>query len=192
MATPSLRTIIGNSFVRRDGTTVSFDNALRDKDLVAIYFSAHWCGPCRSFTPLLQQTYQQWKRSNQKIEVIFASSDQDAASFANYFGSDHGDWLAFPFNTEKSQSMVQRFQIRGIPALVVLDSQGNVVDASARKTLSTMRSAAIQQWMRVSEGQAPSQWAVSQPSGSSKGSFGGKGECTSNGSCHCAQFRKYM
>lgn len=31
--------------------------ALSNTRLVAIYFSAHWCGPCRNFTPVSIKLY---------------------------------------------------------------------------------------------------------------------------------------
>ena len=38
--------------VCRDGTISRADDAgLENKKLIALYFSAHWCAPCRKFTP---------------------------------------------------------------------------------------------------------------------------------------------
>ena len=37
---------------------VSADAALKDKSVVFIHFSAHWCPPCRSFTPNLKTFYE--------------------------------------------------------------------------------------------------------------------------------------
>ena len=60
---------------------------------VALYFSAHWCPPCRSFTPKLANAYS--KNFSHELEVVFVSSDQDEAAFQEYYSSQ--PWLALPF-----------------------------------------------------------------------------------------------
>ena len=37
------------------------DEALAGRKFVALYFSAHWCGPCKRFTPLLGVWYEDQK-----------------------------------------------------------------------------------------------------------------------------------
>jgi nucleoredoxin len=44
--------------LRFDGTKVKAKDALSSKKLVAFYFSAHWCPPCRGFTPVLKKFYE--------------------------------------------------------------------------------------------------------------------------------------
>jgi hypothetical protein len=39
--------LLGPSLVTKDTSTVATADALGRCDYVAIYFSAHWCGPCR-------------------------------------------------------------------------------------------------------------------------------------------------
>ena len=43
--------------LRKDETVVQADAVLEDKKVVAFYFSAHWCPPCRMFTPILAEFY---------------------------------------------------------------------------------------------------------------------------------------
>ena len=31
---------------------------VKETAIVAFYFSAHWCGPCRDFTPILSKFYE--------------------------------------------------------------------------------------------------------------------------------------
>ena len=66
---------LGDNFVSKDGT----DNgaSLQSAQLIGIYFSAHWCPPCRNFTPVLAEFYNKVNANGKVLEVVFASSDQD-------------------------------------------------------------------------------------------------------------------
>jgi nucleoredoxin len=59
---------------------------------VALYFSAHWCGPCRGFTPELVKVYNELKEGGKAFEIVFISSDQDQETFDGYYRPCHG-WL---------------------------------------------------------------------------------------------------
>jgi nucleoredoxin len=58
------------TLVKSDGSFVSADSALEGKDLVLYYFSAHWCPPCRQFTPMLKDFYEVML-----FKVFFVQSD---------------------------------------------------------------------------------------------------------------------
>ena len=62
---------------------------------VGIYFSAHWCPPCRGFTPQLAEFYLR-NSKDKNFEVIFVSSDRDEKSFQEYY--HEMPWLALEFN----------------------------------------------------------------------------------------------
>ncbi|RVW47305.1 putative nucleoredoxin 1 [Vitis vinifera] len=56
---------------------------------ILLYFSAHWCPPCRAFLPKLIEAYQKIKTKDEAFEVIFISSDKDQTSFDEFFS---GPW----------------------------------------------------------------------------------------------------
>ena len=68
--------LITGKLIRADGTEAEA-GVLKDKT-VLVYFSAHWCPPCRRFTPELVKVYDEWKAAEKPVEVVFVSSDQDA------------------------------------------------------------------------------------------------------------------
>ncbi len=63
--------------------------------VICLYFSAHWCPPCRNFTPVLAKLYNQWNKDGKQIEIIFVSSDNDLKSYKEYFESM--PWISIPF-----------------------------------------------------------------------------------------------
>jgi len=115
--------------------TPSDQNALKEKKYIMLYFSAHWCGPCRNFTPQLCKWYNEFKKTRDDFEIIFCSSDRDEAAFKDYFkdmpfkainifGSKSGEgyksWLS------------RKCGVGGIPCLTVLNEDRNILRKNAR------------------------------------------------------------
>lgn len=107
-------------------------SALSNSRLVALYFSASWCGPCRGFTPLLIEFYtylQEVVVPTHGIKIVFVSSDQDESQFQAYYSKM--PFLALPFtNRDLAQQTKSVFGVRGIPSLVVLDSLSGTIVTS--------------------------------------------------------------
>jgi len=134
-ALAAAKEMLGEKLVKfaGDGKTeeVSIDDALKDKKAVALYFSAHWCPPCRGFTPKLAEAYTNHLK-DKGLEVIFISSDRDEEGFMEYF--KEMPWLALPF-AERSMkgSISSKFKVRGIPTLIILDpNDGTVITEDGR------------------------------------------------------------
>mmetsp|Transcript_4243 Transcript_4243/g.13276 ORF Transcript_4243/g.13276 Transcript_4243/m.13276 type:complete len:504 (-) Transcript_4243:327-1838(-) len=106
--------------------------ALGGAAVVALYFSAHWCPPCRQFTPRLAAALAQ---PVPQLAVVFVSSDRDEASFQQYFSEM--PWLALPFGSPQQQTLGPAFNVRGIPTLVVLDAAtGRLISTDGRGDLT--------------------------------------------------------
>ncbi|XP_006652793.3 probable nucleoredoxin 3 [Oryza brachyantha] len=86
-----------------------------------LFFSAHWCRPCRNFTPKLLQIYKKLRNTGKNIEIIFISLDHDEISFLDHFKCM--PWLALPFNTGLRQKLFKQFDIEHIPALIPLSTK---------------------------------------------------------------------
>eukprot|EP00756_Hemistasia_phaeocysticola_P004885 Hpha_TRINITY_DN13059_c0_g2::TRINITY_DN13059_c0_g2_i1::g.69024::m.69024/K17609/NXN; nucleoredoxin len=116
-------------------------DSLRGK-VVAFYFSAHWCPPCRNFTPLLANFYKMAKEAGQPFEIVFVSGDRSAEEMQDYFTRDHGDWLTIAYDDATArQALNRKYSVQGIPTLVVVDEKGTSVAEDAR---SAVHSAAQQ------------------------------------------------
>jgi len=122
---------------RNDSTEVKVDALVTgDADaVVGLYFSAHWCPPCRGFTPKLAESYKELKASGKQFEIVFISSDKDEESFKDYFADM--PWLALPF-AERSlkEDLSNIFEVRGIPSLVLLKPDGKLLTTNGREAVS--------------------------------------------------------
>ena len=115
----SLEALLGPTLVSAGGGTTATSQLVGMP--VAIYFSAHWCPPCRFFTPQLADFYRAIQR-DAKGQIVFVSLDNDEEQFDEYL--DEMPWLAVPFSDEKRREAIQgKFQVQGVPTLVVLDAQ---------------------------------------------------------------------
>ena len=69
----------GNLVRVKNGNLVALDESdLAQKKIYGLYFSAHWCGPCRKFTPKLVEYYNKIVGEHPEFEIIFVSSDKSA------------------------------------------------------------------------------------------------------------------
>merc|ERR1711964_772522 len=92
---------------------------LNECDLVGIYFSAHWCPPCKAFTPKLASWYKQQKQAGKKVEIVFVSSDQNQTEFDHHFGEM--PWLSCKYSDSKGRASLKKtFGVSGIPQLTFL------------------------------------------------------------------------
>lgn len=114
------------------------DEALDGKSIVGVYFSADWCGPCRNFTPELVRFYQKInKRRRNDFEIVWVSRCRAVSSHWEFF-AHMGGWMSLPPEEamgQRGSSLNDHFKVKGIPTLVLLDSQGNVITKDGRNKI---------------------------------------------------------
>jgi len=102
------------------------------KPYLGLYFSAHWCPPCRHFTPELSRWFT--GGGSEGIDIVFISSDNDQTSFDEYFASM--PWHALPYSEADNTALRDKYKVQGIPTLVVLSSEtGELITDSARQDI---------------------------------------------------------
>ncbi|GIL56515.1 hypothetical protein Vafri_11866 [Volvox africanus] len=107
--------------------------------VIGLYFSAHWCPPCRRFTPQLASTYKRFKDEDPRAadwEIIFVSRDRDQASFDEYYSEM--PWLAVPYTEKKiAAGLSKLYHVKGIPTLVLINGEtGAVITTDGREAVS--------------------------------------------------------
>jgi len=112
------------SLIDNKGNIVSIDT-LKNK-VVGLYFSAHWCGPCKTFTPQLISFYEEMKKQNKEFEIIFCSLDGDEDMFINYFNKM--PWLSLVWVDGQGASMASTCEVKQMPSLLIFSkNDGNLI-----------------------------------------------------------------
>jgi len=124
----------GGQLVDKSGA--EFDSAaVLSGNVVGLYFSAHWCPPCRAFTPSLVKTYENIVNAGKKFEIIFCSGDHDENSFKEYLNTM--PWKALPFKDSREKELSALFEVSGIPHLVLIDENGKILTDNGRSAVSS-------------------------------------------------------
>jgi len=122
---PPLSAIITDHLIDADGKKVD-RTALFTKPYVLLYFSAHTCPPCRRFTPKFVKFYNAYGK-DRPFNVVFVSSDKTKEKMFNYMQQMHMPWFAVPHKSPLAERLTKEFCKSGIPNLVLLDQQGNII-----------------------------------------------------------------
>jgi nucleoredoxin len=107
----------------KDGKAVPYKKEGANPKFTAIYYSAHWCPPCRLFTPKLVEWYNEFQPKHKDFQLVFASSDKDEKAMLEYMTEMKMPWPAVQF-AQKKMSGVEKFSADGIPYLVLIDEKG--------------------------------------------------------------------
>lgn len=134
--------------------------------IIGFYFSAHWCPPCRTFTPKLVEFYSALKQDGKDIEIIFVSSDKGEDEMMTYMKETSMPWLAVPYDSVASDALkeIKKEELNsgGIPALVIV-RDGQIVTKNGRNDVQSLGSEAYQKWLKM-EPEALEKVAEKKPS----------------------------
>lgn len=129
-APDAIKELFGEKLVDGKGKDRSVDE-LTGK-IIGIYFSAHWCPPCRGFTPKLVEFHQKMTAAGKPFEIVFVSSDRSKDAMFDYMKETKMPWLSLPFGDQHKGSLSGKFGVRGIPTLVIVNSEGETVTLNGR------------------------------------------------------------
>ncbi len=100
---------------------------------VGIYFSASWCPPCKAFSPKLAKYREQYK---DQFDVVFVSSDRSPAAQKEYMAEVGMSKYTIALKGPAALALSKKYGVKGIPALVMLKSNGDFLTKEGRAIVS--------------------------------------------------------
>lgn len=115
--------------------------------MVGFYFSAHWCPPCRGFTPSLVDFRDKNKKD---FEVVFVSSDKSPDAQMNYMKEMKMKWYTLPHRSDEANKLSKKYGVRGIPALIIVSPEGKTISKNGRSEVGSNPKESIEIWKKSS------------------------------------------
>uniref|UniRef100_K3WG77 protein-disulfide reductase n=1 Tax=Globisporangium ultimum (strain ATCC 200006 / CBS 805.95 / DAOM BR144) TaxID=431595 RepID=K3WG77_GLOUD len=133
-----LEKLLGSTLVSRRGQ-VPTDQALENKSVVGLYFTASTCHPCQAFTPILATVYRNMSLAAYKslamkdqMDVVLVSMDRDEFAFRDYLLQT--PFLAVPFQRRQvAQDLWKRYDVKKIPTLIFVNEHGDEIERDGRR-----------------------------------------------------------
>ena len=97
---------------------------------------ATWCGPCKREIPFLKEVEDKYHGKN--IEFVSISIDRvaDHEKWKNMVNEKELGGVQLFADNDWNSDFVQEYEIQGIPRFILIDSEGNIVDANAPRPSS--------------------------------------------------------
>ena len=125
------KSLTGDLVSLEGGKLTEFNAAeLGSKKYLLVYYSAHWCPPCRAFTPELVKWYNSVSSQHAKFDIIFYSNDRSEGDMLTYMTDTRMPWPPLGYRKTRLGHAPAKYAGPGIPDLVLLDDKGNVLSDS--------------------------------------------------------------
>jgi len=138
----------GAKLVTAEGAAAVSVDDLKRKESIALYFSAHWCPPCRAFTPRLTSIYRKLQAKGTAMDIVFVSLDQAEEEYAEYLAEM--PWLALTLGDNRIRELSESLGVEGIPALITIKPDGSIINAEAKEVADDDEEGAQYPWAAVS------------------------------------------
>lgn len=128
-----------------DAKGKKIEGSILEGKYVGLYFSAHWCPPCRAFTPKLVEFRN--RNSEENFEVVFVSFDRSNTEKQKYIRSAEMEWPSIKgAGNRTTNQLAKKFDVSGFPTLVILDPNGKIITLDGISDVIHSPETALEMW----------------------------------------------
>lgn len=131
----AVKTVVGKKYVdfamnTPEGESVRLSDFVGKNKYTLIDFWASWCGPCRQEMPNVVAAYKKFKSKG--FGIVGVSLDNDADKWKQAIKDLNITWPQMSDLKGWQCEGATLYGVRGIPATVLVDQEGNIVDRDLR------------------------------------------------------------
>jgi len=112
-----------------DGSTASLDDFKGKYVYIDVW--ATWCGPCKGEIPFLKEIEKKYHGKNIEFVSISVDTKNNTDKWKKMVGDEELVGIQLLADNDFSSQFIQDYLIKGIPRFILLDPQGNIVNANA-------------------------------------------------------------
>ncbi len=112
------------------GEALSVMSEVKKNKITILDFWASWCGPCRREMPFMKDLYAEYQPKG--LGIVGISLDESAADWNRAIEELKLVWPQISDLKGWESAAAQMFQVRAIPYLVILDSEGKILQKGLR------------------------------------------------------------
>jgi thiol-disulfide isomerase/thioredoxin len=119
-------------------SSMSLDDLLKKHKGKVIYldFWASWCGPCKKEMPYSQNLKKEY--SPEDVAFVYISTDKNGTSWVNMIDNLDISGYHYRASPEVRNEIIERFNLQYIPRYVLINKDGKVADANAKRPSDPM------------------------------------------------------
>ncbi|PLX10891.1 MAG: thioredoxin family protein [Marinilabiliales bacterium] len=118
---------------QEDLAATNFDDIIESYKGKVVYldFWASWCRPCKGEMPYSLNLQEEYK--DKDVAFVYISTDRNATAWKNAITNLSITGEHYRVNKNVYTQMNELFNVQYIPRYVLIDKDGNVVDANAKR-----------------------------------------------------------
>ena len=114
--------------------------------VIAVYFSASWCPPCRAFSPRLVELADKLHADGKPFAIVLVGCDRDERAALAYMKDHKMTGYLIPPGSDAKAALAKRYGVSAIPYLVIVDSSARSLDPNPFGTVQSQPDTAWDKW----------------------------------------------